>query len=347
VLAASSSGAHVTSGHRAAVVSRHPATLKHVSQALAVASLSARQAIGPSFLPRTAPGEFALVLLDLDIDAAAAPLELCAQVAAACHDTPIVAVAGTNARLRLVQALTHSNVVGLVPKPTVGGNEAAPAEGPDEQWLGLALRRRVDGGAHPLGPAPYLLAGAHVHERSISSSAAKDAALQELIADAGRFAFSDEKLRRIETAADELMLNGIYDAPRDEHGRPLHAESDRRQPVQLAAQAHVRLRWGCDGRTFALSVADRFGSLTRAAIAGHVGRLLGARSSRPVRGVAQGGGAGLGLALVFTAANELALHVLPGRFTEATCALHIAGSNRAALVRGSSLHLYFPPAGPH
>jgi hypothetical protein len=102
----------------------------------------------------------------------------------------------------------------------------------------------------------------------------------------------------------------------------------------------VRLRWGCDGRIFAVSVHDRFGTLTRAAVATHLGKLLDARSPRLARGVAQGGGAGLGLALAFTAGNELILHVAAGRFTEATCALHVAGSNRSALARGSALQLY-------
>jgi hypothetical protein len=326
-------------------VSRHPATLKHVTQALAVASLSARHAIGPSFLPRSAPGEFEVALLDLDVDAAASPAELCALVAAALSDTPIVVLAGSDGRRRLAQALAHGAVVGLVPKPSPGG-EGAAAEGPDEQWLGLALRRHSsDTHRQPLGPGPYLLAGAHLNECVIGGSAAKDTALQELLTDAGRFGFSDEKMRRVETAADELMLNALYAAPRDEHGHPLYADLDRRTPVSLAAQAQVRLRWGCDGRTFAISVSDRFGSLTRAAVATHVGRLhnprpLG-RAGGPTVGSAPLGGAGLGLALVLTVGNELALQVAPGRFTEATCALQIAGSNRAALARGSSLHLYW------
>jgi CheY-like chemotaxis protein len=322
------------------VVSRHPATLKHVAQALAVASLTGRQAIGPAFLPRSGPGEFDLALLDLDVDAAQLPHELCAQVAAALPDTPIVVVAGNQARHRLLQALAFENVVGVVPKPTLAGGETVAAEGPDEQWLGLALRRRVDRALQPLGPGPYLLGGTHVEERLVGGTFAKEAVLHELLADAGRFSFSDEKLRRIETAADELMLNAIYNAPHDDDGRPIYRDMDRRNVVTLAAQAQVRLRWGCDGRTFALSVADRFGTLTRAAVANHLGKLLDARSPRLARTDARGG-AGLGLALTFSAGNELAVQLAPGRFTEVTCALQVAGSNRVALARGSALHLYW------
>jgi hypothetical protein len=325
-------------------VSRHPATLKHVAQALAVAGLSSRQAIGPSFLPRSAPGEFELVLLDLDLDPATAPVELCAQVAAACRGTPIVVLAGVNARHRLVQSLGHADVVGLVPKlggwsESAASGTDAKIEGPDEQRLGVALRRRVDRSAQPVGPAPYLLGATPIEERLLGGSADKEETLGVILADAARFGLSDEKLRRIETAADELMLNGVYDAPRDEAGKPLHADIDRRTPVTLGAQAQVRVRWGCDGRTFVISVTDRFGALDRATVASHVQRLLDARSPRIGRGVASGGGAGLGLVLAFSAANELLLHVVPGRFTEATAVLHIAGSNRAAVGRGSSLQI--------
>lgn len=342
-MAGPSSGGGAQGGARAAVVSRHPATLKHAAQALAVARLGSRQVIGPSFLPRSAPGEFELVLLDLDVDPATPSPELCAQVATACAGTPIVVVAGVNARHRLVQALGHAAVVGLVPKLgswMESSSSDGKLEGPDEQLLGLALRRRVARDVQPIGPAPYLLGGTAIEERVVGGSADKDAALADLLADAVRFGLSDEKARRIETTADELMLNAIYDAPRDESGRALHADIDRRTPVQLGAQAQVRVRWGCDGRTFAVSVADRFGALGRATVAEHIQRLLDARSPRLGRHVGDGGGAGLGLVLAFSAANELALHVVANRFTEATAALYVSGSNRAAVARGSSLHIY-------
>ncbi len=334
----SSSG--VRSVGRAAIVSRHVSTLKHVAQALAVANLSSRQAIGPSFLPRSAPGEFELVLLDLDIDPDTAPVELCAQVAAACKNTPIVVLAGLNARQRLVQALGHADVVGCVPKIGAWSESAtseAKLEGPDEQALGRARRRRVERATQPAGPAPYLLAGTSLEERVVGGSLDKDDALAALLADAARYGIGDEKLRRLETAADELMLNAIYDAD------PAMRGIDRTTPVSLAAQSQVRVRWGCDGRTFSVSVADRFGALERATVAAHLQRLLDARSprlGRPMGPGPQSSGAGLGLVLIYSAANTLALQVVRGRFTEATAALHVGGSNRAAVARGSALHIY-------
>ncbi|MCU1277130.1 MAG: hypothetical protein JWM53_676 [bacterium] len=282
------------------------------------------------------------MLLDLDIDPATPPPDLCAQVSAACKDTPIIVLAGLNARHRLVQSLAHPDVVGVVPKIGAWTESVAvesKLEGPDEQALGLALRRRIERATQPPGPAPYLLAGTPIEERVIGGSADKDETLAALLADAARFGLSDEKVRRIETAADELMLNAVYDAPRDERGNPLHANGDRRASVILGAQAQVRARWGCDGGTFVVSVTDRFGALDRATIGAHIQRLLDARSPRLGRS-ATTGGAGLGLVLIYSAANQLALHIGRGRFTEATAALHIGGSNRSAVARGSALHIY-------
>src|SRR3954470_14795891 len=101
---------------RAAVVSRHPATLRQIAQALGVAGLGMRQAIGPSFLPRTTRGEFEAVIVDLDIDPEAPPATILEQVLVACPATPIVAIAGINARQRLVQALSADTVTAIVPK---------------------------------------------------------------------------------------------------------------------------------------------------------------------------------------------------------------------------------------
>jgi hypothetical protein len=234
-------------------------------------------------------------------------------------------------------------VTGLQPKlgtwiDAVGATP--PADGTDEQELGVALRRLINPTPIPQGPVPYLLAGTPIEERLIGSSTEKEGVLADLLAWAGRFAFSDEKLRRIEVIADELLLNAIYDAPRDDHGQPKYAGVDRRTPVSLGVGAQVRLRWGCDGRNFVVSVADRYGALTRQVAAAHVGRVLEARGPRPRQPSATSGGAGLGLVLVYTSSNQLVIHGAPGRFTELTSVVHVAGSNRAAVARGSALHLY-------
>ena len=326
---------------RAAVVSRHPATLRQLAQSLGVAGLAMRQAIGPSFLPRSQRGEFEVVILDADIDPDTPTPALVDAVSLQVPDTPVIVVAGVNTRHRLIQALSSEKVVGLCPKVGTWVESISTAtpvsEGPDEQELGAALRRLTNPAGIPLGPSPYLLGGTPIEERVVGSSGEKETVLAEAMQYAERFGLSDEKLRRIEVVVDELLLNAIYDAPRDEQGNPRYAGMDRRTPVTLAAQQQVRLRFGADGRTFAVSVSDRFGALTHNTVAGHVARVLEVRGPRPRAGT---GGAGLGLVLCFTSSNQLVVQGSPGRFTEVTAILHIAGSNRAAVARGSALYLY-------
>ena len=145
-----------------------------------------------------------------------------------------------------------------------------------------------------------------------------------------------EKLRRVELAAEELLMNALYDAPRNADGRARNAELDRREPVTLGADETVHMRYGCDGQTLAVAVADPFGSLSKKAV---TDRLRKVRDGipKPNAGVA---GAGLGLVMTYSVANQLIFAVSPGRLTEVTAVLHVGGSNRAAQERGTAVHFY-------
>jgi hypothetical protein len=70
-------------------------------------------------------------------------------------------------------------------------------------------------------------------------------------------------------------------------------------------------------------------------------KLVEPDSAKPLPGAS---GAGLGLMLIYGAANQLVAHTKVGRFTEMTAVLHVSGSNRTALARGSALHLYLDGA---
>jgi hypothetical protein len=323
---------------RAAVVCRHPATQRQIAQALGTHGLTMRQALSPALLPRSTAREFDLVIVDLDIDPGAAPTTLVEAATAQCPGTPILAVAGAYTRHRLCEALAHPAIVGLYPKvgtwiEAASGATPGATEGPDEQDLAVTIRRLTHADATPPGPAPYLLGGTAIEERVVGSTSERDQLLAELDTLAERLGLADEKVRRLQVVVEELVLNAIYAAPRDSAGNAKYAAADRGTPLTLGAQEQVRVRFGVDGRTFALSVADRFGALTRAAVAQSLGKMFEQNAARDA------GPRGLGLIASFTSANHLVFHGTPGRFTEVTAILHIAGSNRAALTRGSSLAL--------
>src|SRR5262249_8595731 len=152
-------------------------------------------------LPRSQPGEFAAVLLDLDVDADATPSLLVDQVQLLCPETPVFAIAGVDAPRRLFEALQHPSVAALCPKlPADAAGTGGTPEGPDEQDLTTALRRRLQPDPNPVGPAPYLAGDTPVSERVVGSTLEKEDALDEVLRFAQKMGLGEEKLRRIEVA---------------------------------------------------------------------------------------------------------------------------------------------------
>jgi hypothetical protein len=339
-----STDSHLPQHGRGTVVTRHPATIRRVAQALGAVGIGVNHALSPAQMPKAAPGELKVAVLDLDVDPAADPMTLVRQVAEFYPAIPIVVTAGVHAKKRLLATLASQNVHHVVPK--LGGwLDLPPAErsfdGPDEQDLAVALRRAFSDGGSPLGAHPYLIQGFSTTEAVVQSTDDKERALDAVMELAAALELSDEKKRRIEVATEELLLNAIYDAPRDAGGTAIHAGLDRRTPVQLAPNQQVKLHYGCDGRNFVVSVADRFGALERGNIQRSLTKLLDPKSARPAPGTS---GAGLGLMLTYGAANQLIAHAMHGRFTEVTAVMHVSGSNRTPLARGSALHLYLDGA---
>src|SRR5262249_40550224 len=141
-------------------------------------------------------------------------------VSVQCPETPVVCIAGTLARQRLIESFAHRAVSALVPKlgSWLEVEAISSSEGPDEQELGVALKRLSARALVPHGPTPYLIGTSAVEERLIVSSHEKEEALQAVLNLAHRLSLSDEKLRRIEVATDELLLNALF-APRAVDGK--------------------------------------------------------------------------------------------------------------------------------
>jgi hypothetical protein len=312
-----------------------------VAQSLGAVGLGVNHALAPANVPKAQPGEFRVAVLDLDIDPQAPPSALVDATVSACPGAHLVVVAGIDAKRRLMGTLDAPAVHHVVPK--LGSWIDKPSgervfDGPDEQDLAIGLRRMLLPRSEPMGAAPYLIEGFSVIESLVTSSSQKDDTLQAVLDLAGALELSDEKKRRIEVTTEELVLNALYDAPRGTDGKARFAGIDRRTPVTLESGHEARVQYGCDGRNFVVAVCDRFGALERPQLTRSLMKLLDPAGPRPAAGVS---GAGLGLMLTYGAANQLVVHGIHNRFTEVTAVMHVSGSNRTALARGSALHLYF------
>src|SRR5215211_3459219 len=105
-----------------------------------------------------------------------------------------------------------------------------------------------------------------------------------------------------------MLMNALYDAPVDEHGKPIFAEIPTRTRVSLRIEQKAVVQYACDGKQFAVAVRDAFGRLERATVLRYLHKCLHSEQQidRKV------GGAGLGLYLMMNSASTVYFNVLPG-----------------------------------
>jgi hypothetical protein len=138
--------------------------------------------------------------------------------------------------------------------------------------------------------------------------------------------------------ADELLMNAIYNAPRDARGLPKYEQLDRRKPLTLEPDERARFKYACDGRYIALSVADRFGSLDRDVILRY---LRSCFDGGPAEISDRTAGAGLGLHMVFSSITQLTFNIEKGVSTEVIALFYARSGALAFKTSGRSLNIFY------
>jgi hypothetical protein len=117
---------------------------------------------------------------------------------------------------------------------------------------------------------------------------------------------------RIQTVADELMMNALYHAPVDADGNEKYADRPIKELAKLEEVAPIEVQYGSSGRYFGVSVRDGGGSLSRQRAMQY---LLRAKSGT-TEIEKKVGGAGLGLVSVLRSVSKLVFNLDPGQSTE-------------------------------
>lgn len=117
---------------------------------------------------------------------------------------------------------------------------------------------------------------------------------------------------RIQTVADELMMNALYHAPVDKDGNEKYAGIPIKELAQLAEVSPIEVQYGSSGRYFGVSVRDGGGSLSRQRAMQYLGRAKGGTADIETKV----GGAGLGLLSVLRSVSKLVFNLDPGQSTE-------------------------------
>lgn len=145
----------------------------------------------------------------------------------------------------------------------------------------------------------YLSPGTPVHEFAISSSDQKE----ELIAVLSNHISGDSpesELLRQKGAllVDEMLENALYGAPRGENGGKIFRKGEKRS---IQSREKIVFRFGFDGKTLALEVADGWGSLSPEVVMEHINR-----------GETTEGTGGLGLFIIWRFLDQLHVNIKPG-----------------------------------
>ncbi|MCB9652840.1 MAG: hypothetical protein H6729_01760 [Deltaproteobacteria bacterium] len=140
------------------------------------------------------------------------------------------------------------------------------------------------------------------------------------------------------TTADELLMNAIFNAPRNADKQPKYAHRNRNDRFALTAREEVTIRYACDGRYIALSVSDNFGSLSRDVIFRYLRDSIEGRTATME---SKDGGAGLGMHMLSNAVTQLIFNVHPGNRTEVIALFYVRSGPRAFREAGRSLNIFF------
>ncbi|CAN5631186.1 hypothetical protein BH11MYX1_BH11MYX1_46280 [soil metagenome] len=157
--------------------------------------------------------------------------------------------------------------------------------------------------------------GTFVHSQLVGDYQEKSVAISQISEFAELMGVRRKYRESIEQCVDEMLMNALYDAPVDEHGQPLFSEIPTKTRISLRVEQKVVVQYACDGKRFAVSVRDGFGTLERATVLRYLHKCLHSEQQidRKV------GGAGLGLYMMVNAASCVLFNVLPGIATEVVC----------------------------
>lgn len=201
-------------------------------------------------------------------------------------------------------------------------------------WEILLVARRL-AGPHTSPPFSAYLDWGFAHaELEVRTTADRDLATGRILEFVGRLQVPKRICEMVCELGHELIMNAMYDAPIDAHGRPKYA-ADRKADLVLTETERPKIRIGTDGTKLVLQVSDPFGRLERR----HVFQGL-------ERGLAGGeldvshGGAGLGMTVCHNASSAMFFDVARGRHTEVTASFELDMNLREFRTQAKSLHFW-------
>ena len=175
------------------------------------------------------------------------------------------------------------------------------------------------------GLEKYLSWGVEVQKRDVTGSMQRDELREEIYSYFKKMGVRSTVLDRVNTVAEELLMNAVYDAPVDIKGNSLYNHMSRKEEIQLETHQQSHLRYASDGLLLAISVKDPFGSLTKEVL---VDYLMSCYNGSPGSMNSGKGGAGRGLHQIIENADLTIFNVRKGVRTEVICLFNVDGQKK-------------------
>jgi hypothetical protein len=314
---------HVT--HRALLVLETPRLVNAVSRVMRASNIEVETLEGPSDVPsRLEQSDRCVVVCDSAAvkRVGAGWLSRIAESQAA---PAVILLSEQQDPLGLSEVLeTNANV-----------NIVAKANEIDSGDLLVTVRKLVENDI--FGIEKYLRWGSIIHSYMVNTSKERREMLDRLEAFLYDLRCRPVLASRMLTVADEFITNALYNAPIDEDGHALYASQPRNRPVSLPLDKAADLQFGSDGRYLAIGCWDPFGSLDPMRVRTALARCL---RKGPDQVAQEGGGAGIGLYMVFQYMRELVVNVAPGRATEFIGIVDMTLNSRSFCEQARSLNVF-------
>jgi hypothetical protein len=188
------------------------------------------------------------------------------------------------------------------------------------------------------GVKHYLTFGTQSEVFHIRDSSERHEYIEAIVEFCKKFHLRTTVIQSVELFCEELLMNAIYDAPRDVEGKMLYNHLSRKNRVVLKPKQAARMEFACDGEKLVVSISDPFGAMTWETLQKFLIRCFG--TDRKINNLTEEGGAGLGLYFCFASVNSFIVNVDPSRRSEFIGIFDIAASPRDRHTRYSSLHFF-------
>lgn len=211
----------------------------------------------------------------------------------------------------LLQAVFHNSLVGHI---GIKNSEGVFFSMSDAKNYARVIR--MTNFDTPFGLKTLLAPGTVLQAVNFSESSQKPAAAAAVASCLQEHGCSRAIADTIANAADELLMNAMYDAQVDSKGEQIISYQDRTKNLIVSG---VKMNVGMDEEFVAINVVDSSGSLNRSRVLHHISKFTKPSNDNFVHSAtAPEGGGGIGLSLIMRSGGSICIVSEPGKRTEAT-----------------------------